>query len=178
MNCRHARSDLALWVGQDLTDKQRRDELRRHVARCPECRSHYKRLKDSLRVLEDADRSPTYEAADSLWPELSNRIQRRAAQHGPASRFNGWLPFVAVTAASALLVVAMETRPAPQPSFSVAPIPRDFFSAPFVQPVPIQDPYGTWQPSVTIPPAASPIVETEPAPEKTSETPPHEPDSF
>jgi hypothetical protein len=178
MNCRHARSDLALWVGHDLTDTQRRDELRRHVARCPDCRSHYKRLKDSLRILEDADRAPTYDAADSLWPELSSRIQRRAAQHGPSSRFNGWLPFVAVTAASALLVVMMETRPASQSSYPIAPISRDVFGGPGAPTIPISDPYR-WHPSATtVPPAATPLERDEPAPDRRSEAVPADPDSF
>lgn len=175
MNCRHARSDLALWVGHDLTDTQRRDELRRHVARCPDCRSHYKRLKDSLRVLEDADRAPTYDSADSLWPELSSRIQRRAAQHGPVSRFNGWLPFVAVTAASALLVVMMETRPTPQHSFPVAPISRDVFGGPF-RPIPTSDTWRTWQSPTTAPLVENEVVE--PAPDTPSETAPPAPESF
>lgn len=153
MNCRHARSDLALWVGRDLTDTQRREELRRHVSRCPECRSHYTRLKQTLRVLENADETPTYDAASSLWPELSGRIQQRAASRGPTSRFNGWFPFVAMTAACALLVVVMETRPAQRPASAISPISRDVL-IPW-RPAPTYEPVRHWQP-----PAAATLDES------------------
>lgn len=175
MNCRHARSDLALVVGHDLTDTHRREELRRHVARCPGCRSHYKRLKESLRVLEDADRAPTYDAADSLWPELSSRIQRRSAAGSPSSRFNGWLPFVAVTAASALLVVMMDSRPAPQSPLPVAPVARDVFG-PF-RPIPHSGVYRDWQTAVSAPAAAPSTEVIEPAARR-PETAPAAPGNF
>ncbi len=150
MNCRHARSDLALWVGRDLTDTHRREELRRHVSRCPECRTHYSRLKQTLRVLESTDEAPTYDAAESLWPELSSRIQQRAATRGrgPTSRFNGWLPFVAMTAACALLVVVMETRDAPRSSPMIDPIARDFllpWSSGPQQPIRVDGPALRWE---------------------------------
>ena len=31
MNCRQAKADIALWVGEDLHEPQRREELRRHL---------------------------------------------------------------------------------------------------------------------------------------------------
>lgn len=168
MNCRHARSDLALWVGRDLTDTQRREELRRHVSHCPECRSHFARLKQTLRVLEQADETPTYDAAASLWPELSGRIQHRAASRGPTSRFNGWFPFVAMTAACALLVVVMETRPAQRPTPAISPIPRDFL-IPW-RPVPSYEPVRHWQPPGTAPTLDESPAIVNPEPESNSET--------
>jgi hypothetical protein len=108
MNCRQARIDLALCVGEDLPDAARRESLRQHVAQCPGCRAHYKRLRGTLRVLESSDRDRTYDVGGSLWPQLSNRIRRLEESPGPSSRFNGWLPFVAVTAACAMLVVVMD----------------------------------------------------------------------
>jgi predicted anti-sigma-YlaC factor YlaD len=109
MNCRQAKADIALWIGEDLPEPQHREELRRHVAACPECRAHYKRMKRTIAVLEHADRAATYDSGDSLWPELSRRIARRP--ESAPSRFNGWLPFTAMTAACLALVVVMESRP-------------------------------------------------------------------
>lgn len=129
MNCRQARIDLALCVGEDLPDAARRESLRQHVAHCPGCRAHYKRLRGTLRVLESSDRDRTYDVGGSLWPQLSNRIRRLEEAPQPASRFNGWLPFVAVTAACAMLVVAMDLQgPAPAQPHGVRPIARDMFS--------------------------------------------------
>lgn len=110
MNCRQARIDLALCVGEDLPDAARRESLRQHVAQCPGCRAHYKRLRGTLQVLESSDRDRTYEVGGSLWPQLATRIRRMEESPGPSARFNGWLPFVAVTAACALLVVVIDLQ--------------------------------------------------------------------
>lgn len=107
MNCRQAKSDIALWIGDDLPDRSRREELRRHVSACPGCRKHYKRLRGTLQVLEHADREQTYDASDSVWPELSRRIEVQSQSGGRRARFNGWFPFVAMTAACVALVVTM-----------------------------------------------------------------------
>jgi hypothetical protein len=113
MNCRQAKADIALWIGDDLPDRSRREELRRHVVACPGCRKHYKRLKGTLQVLEHADREQTYDASDSVWPELSRRIERHAHAGGRRPRFNGWFPFVAMTAACLALVVTMNPDGSP-----------------------------------------------------------------
>lgn len=112
MNCRQAKADIALWVGEDLQDAQQKEELRRHLASCPECRAHYKRMKRTFAVLERADRDATYDSSDSLWPHLAQRISRHSA--GSPGRFNGWLPFAAMTAACAILVIVMDARPPAQ----------------------------------------------------------------
>jgi len=118
MNCRQARIDLALCVGEDLPEAARRESLRQHVAQCPGCRAHYKRLRGTLQMLEASDRDRTYDVGGSLWPQLSNRIRRLEEAPAPPSRLNGWLPFVAVTAACALLVAVIEVQ---SPSGSRAP---------------------------------------------------------
>ena len=38
MNCRQAQQDIALFVGHDLDDPRERDDVKRHVATCPDCR--------------------------------------------------------------------------------------------------------------------------------------------
>lgn len=126
MNCRQARIDLALCVGEDLPEAARRESLRQHVAQCPGCRAHYKRLRGMLRVLEATDRDRTFDVGDSLWPQLSNRIRRLEESPAPSSRFNGWLPFVAVTAACAMLVVVMDVRAPSSPTQEA--VARDMFS--------------------------------------------------
>src|SRR5262245_62033003 len=110
MNCRQARIDLALCVGEDLPEAARRESLRQHVAQCPGCRAHYKRLRGTLQMLESSDRDRTYDVGGSLWPQLSSRIRRLEETPVPPSRLNGWLPFVAVTAACALLVVVIDVQ--------------------------------------------------------------------
>lgn len=135
MNCRQARIDLALCVGEDLPDAARRESLRHHVAQCPGCRAHFKRLRGTLRVLESSDRDRTYDVGGSLWPQLSHRIRRLEESPGPSSRFNGWMPFVAVTAACAMLVVVMDLRgPAMHRSPAGPTVGRDILPHPLILP--------------------------------------------
>lgn len=110
MNCRHAKMEIALCVGEDLTDADRREQLRQHLTGCRECRAHFKRLKGMFQVLEQAEEQQTYDTADSLWPSLSGRLgQPRTRRQGP--RFNGWVPFSVMAAACILLMIVMQTQP-------------------------------------------------------------------
>jgi predicted anti-sigma-YlaC factor YlaD len=110
MNCRQAKLEIALCVGEDLTDADRREQLRRHLTGCPECRTHFKQLKGMFQVLEEAEEQQTYDSADSLWPSLAGRLgQPRPRRQGP--RFNGWVPFSVMAAACVLLMIVMETQP-------------------------------------------------------------------
>lgn len=106
MNCKQAQQDIALFVGQDLDDPRDRDDVKRHVATCPDCRQHYRRMKGALKVLGQADAPETYVATGSLWPELATRISDRSSV-GPRGRFNGWAPFVAMTAACLTLMLVV-----------------------------------------------------------------------
>ena len=109
MNCKQAQRDIALWVGQDLDDHCERDEVRRHVSSCPDCREHYRRMKSALKVLDRAEAPETYVATGSLWPELAARMNDRQPQT-PSGRFNGWMPFVAMTAACLLLMFVVNEQ--------------------------------------------------------------------
>jgi predicted anti-sigma-YlaC factor YlaD len=113
MNCRQAQQDIALFVGQDLDDPRERDDVKRHVATCPDCRAHYRRLKGTLKVLAHADAPETYTTTGSLWPELAGRINNRRPT-GPRGRFNGWAPFVAMMAACLVLMVVVNEPQSPQ----------------------------------------------------------------
>lgn len=141
MNCRQSKATIALWVGEDLSDREQREDLKRHLAACPPCRDHYRQLKKTIRVLEGADRIPTYDASDSLWPELANRIQQQQKSRLSKSHFNGWPPFVAMTAACALLIVAMQWQTPPARTIQTQPaaVPRDFLHMPFAGTQPLGD---------------------------------------
>ncbi len=75
MNCDDVRLELALWVGNDLDDPARIEELRRHIATCPDCRLRSKSLQSSMVLLGATDPDPTYDNPESLWPELNARIE-------------------------------------------------------------------------------------------------------
>ena len=74
MNCDEAKLEIALWVGNDLDDPARIEELRRHIATCPDCRLRTKSLQSLMVVLGAVDQDLTYDPGDSLWPELQSRI--------------------------------------------------------------------------------------------------------
>ncbi len=111
MNCREAKAEIALLVGNDLKDAGARESLRRHVSACPECRGHYQRLKQTFRVLEQADKTETFEVRESLWPALSTRLRHRQQEQKPSRR--QWWPLASFLAAC-LVVVAIVNTPAPQ----------------------------------------------------------------
>lgn len=90
MHCDEARLDLALWVGHDLDDRARIEELRRHIATCPQCRSRTKSLQASMVALGTPDPDPTFDRADSLWPDLISRIEYLEASPSSPSHWNAW----------------------------------------------------------------------------------------
>jgi ferric-dicitrate binding protein FerR (iron transport regulator) len=112
MKCREAKQEMALHLGHDGTDQRPWEEVRRHVAACPDCRAHYARLKEALLVLERSDAPDTYETRGSLWPQLSARLDAPAPQ--PRGRRPGrWLPLASVAAACLLFVSVWTYSPAP-----------------------------------------------------------------
>ncbi|CAK9106491.1 Uncharacterized protein SCF082_LOCUS49599 [Durusdinium trenchii] len=96
MNCQEAKVDLALLVGHDLEDASRREELRRHVATCPQCRQHLRGLKSSLAVLEHVDPELTYVSADSLWPDLKARLETPSSARPPREGGGSWISWSAL----------------------------------------------------------------------------------
>lgn len=109
MNCRRARPNIALSIGNDLDEQSERD-VRRHLAVCPQCRQYAHSLRESLKVLERSERTPAEQMHDSVWPDLSKRL--RPADTGRREQFNGWMPALAVVVACMTLVlISNNTRP-------------------------------------------------------------------
>ena len=113
MNCREAKAEIALLVGNDLEDAGARESLRRHVSACPECRGHYQRLKQTFKFLEQADKTETFEVRESMWPALSTRLRHRQQEQKPSRR--QWWPLASFLAAC-IVVVAIINTPAPEHS--------------------------------------------------------------
>ena len=90
MNCDEVRLELALWVGNDLDDPARIEELRRHVATCPDCRLKSKSLQSSMVLLGATDPNPTFDIPDSLWPELNARIEYLERTPKTPSPYGSW----------------------------------------------------------------------------------------
>jgi len=123
MNCKRAKTEIALWVGQDL-DEHSQFALERHLAECPDCRSHRKRMQRAMNALQGEESVPAGENPSSentlsrLWPEVAVRSasfedDRRAGR----GRFNGWVPATAVMAACILLTLYVIRPPAGQSDF-------------------------------------------------------------
>jgi len=112
MNCKRARTDVALGVGGDLDDTASQ-MLERHLATCPECRKYRRQMEAGLRTLYGPSNISTHDLSDSVWPGLLKRLPSREEIHR-SNRFNGWLPAAAVLTAC-LAVVALTTGPDPRP---------------------------------------------------------------
>jgi hypothetical protein len=130
MNCRDCKTEIALHVGHDEVDPDRWEEVRRHVSTCVSCRVHYKRMKSALGVLEQADAASTYETRDSLWPELSARLDAPPPRKGPRDR-GRWLPYASFAVACLLFIVIWgfqpqaEVNPMGPPTFrGISPLPE------------------------------------------------------
>ncbi len=113
MNCDEVKLELALWVGSDLDDPTRIEELRRHIATCPQCRVQAKSLQTSMGVLGSIDPDRTFDHTESLWPELNARIDylENAPKSPPA--YGKWAILMVCGIGACLGIWAMSNRPAP-----------------------------------------------------------------
>jgi hypothetical protein len=108
MDCRRAKTGLALWVGEDLPDAGEVAALRRHVARCASCAGYLTQLQASQEALRAAQSGPPA-FVTSIWPEVRSEIVRHEKQKRH-ERFNGWIPAVAM-AAAVLMIVGVSIGP-------------------------------------------------------------------
>lgn len=110
MNCREAKVAIALHLGHDDVDPSDWEQTRRHVSTCRDCRGHYKCLKKSMAVLEQADVEKTYDVRKSLWTEIEPRLASQPGMkrdRGPRS----WAPFVSFTVACMLFLLVWANPP-------------------------------------------------------------------
>jgi hypothetical protein len=113
MNCKQAKTQAALLIGNDL-DPTALQDVRNHLGQCVGCRQHFERLSSCLEVLQAPPRSWTSEH-ESLWPKLSARLASPNAGQKP-HRLSGWAPTLAVAAAcTAMFWVASSRWSADQP---------------------------------------------------------------
>ncbi|MEX0702681.1 MAG: hypothetical protein WD069_11345 [Planctomycetales bacterium] len=117
MHCKRARVEIALWAGNDL-DAVSIGRLQRHLATCPCCRDHWRDMKSSLRALHESSDTLVETAGEgarpeSVWPAVAVRLAAPDFR-GPAGRFNGWVPAIAVAAIFLAMVTLANTarRPA------------------------------------------------------------------
>jgi hypothetical protein len=96
MNCKQAKSHVALLIGNDLEPAALAD-VRSHLGQCVSCRQHFEKLSSCLEVLQAPPRGYSPEA-ESLWPKLSVRLASPIIGQKP-HRLSGWAPSLAVAAA-------------------------------------------------------------------------------
>lgn len=108
MNCKRTRLDIALMVGDDL-DEGAEAAVRRHVAACPDCCEHLRRMQRSLGVLHEPNDIVANELSESVWPALAAKLPGREA--GGQSGFNGWVPATALAAACLAVVMFVRNGP-------------------------------------------------------------------
>lgn len=102
MNCKRAKANIALWVGDDLEDVAEH-ELRQHLSECADCHEHSLRMKSCLHCLRNPDDLSVPTVSESVWPDLAVRLPSRDSMW-TRGNFNGWVP-AALIAASCLVIL-------------------------------------------------------------------------
>ena len=127
MNCKQAYDDIALFVGNDLSDEAI-PKLESHLENCPNCNKHYQSMKNSWKLLhESGDQFLVESLHDSVWPDVSVKLAKRQEER---HQFNGWIPAAAVLAASFVVFLVSDVSiphtdnsdPSIHTSFSTSPI--------------------------------------------------------
>lgn len=133
MNCRRARKQIALWVGNDLSQSAI-ESLELHIENCPECQERAEALLSSSDVLLAFNSQTVRSTSDSVWDGVRQQIEDDPSRERRRSaRVTGGL-FLA----AAMLLLAV--------------LP-DLFATPPVRAIPV----GDSVPSVILPPEYSPF---------------------
>lgn len=103
MNCKSARRQMALAVGEDLTPAESQ-ELQNHLLGCPSCQKSWEQQRNGFAVLQCSRTREIHPKSDSVWPALATRLKEREL-NSPRGEFNGWFAALAVTAACVLVFV-------------------------------------------------------------------------
>jgi hypothetical protein len=150
MRCKQAKRQIALSVGKDLVQAAEA-ELQRHVSRCPDCRDHWRRMRDSVAVLQVYDASTSDPEIPSVWPRVRAQLQPAAEPVVLRPSF-GFAPAFAVVAACLIMYVSMNYSFGPTVSSPLDVVPASspayLRTTPVVAPLqPSQDFLGHRQPA-------------------------------
>jgi hypothetical protein len=115
MDCKFARSELALRVGLDH-NPQYEQQVERHLASCPQCRTFSQNLKSSTAILQKVATHSEEVACESVWPQVRNHLSVRretvvARESVSRSHVAGWFPVGALAAACLALIVFSSSPP-------------------------------------------------------------------
>lgn len=109
MNCKQAKTEIALLVGGDPGESTVA-KLQGHLDDCHCCRDYQRQMTACLGTLKEPD---DYDGApvtggESLWPRVASQLPRRDTAW-KMSRFNGWVP-AALIAASCMVILYSSLR--------------------------------------------------------------------
>jgi hypothetical protein len=130
MNCKRARTKIALFVGDDL-DVAAKKDLKGHLSVCQPCRQYWQEMKTTLRALHNPWGDPgegNPQPDKSLWPRLAARLPRRTPRQRQTP-FNGWIAGGSVAAACCVLIAYAVTYQSPEPAPNLA-VPATSFGLP------------------------------------------------
>lgn len=106
MTCSEVKHLIHLDVGDDLRAEEEL-QLAGHMEHCSDCRSYHAGMSQAMSALwtlrDDPSMVPDSAGAKSVWPLLSQQIQRRSMSPRVASKFN--LQVVALSVCSLSLAV-------------------------------------------------------------------------
>ena len=98
MNCKQAKSQVALLIGNDLGSDRVAGRTQPPRPTRVGCQQHFERLSSCLEVLAGSSPRSWNSEQESLWPKLSVRLASPNAGQKP-HRLSGWAPTLAVAAA-------------------------------------------------------------------------------
>jgi hypothetical protein len=105
MNCRQAQREIALLVGDDINDDDRRRDVERHVASCHACRERQAKIAAALGAMVSTEAPGTFDSVHSLWPGLRRRLNRPLSRGPAGGNWKSWTPFAAGVATCAGLLI-------------------------------------------------------------------------
>jgi anti-sigma factor RsiW len=103
MNCRTARRQTALLVGDDLNQTEAA-ELTAHLRGCADCEAHHQELLASVDVLVACNGNPVCRDRESIWPDVRASVEIMETAQGPRRRVSS---IGLIVAAACVLFVAV-----------------------------------------------------------------------
>lgn len=143
MNCRTAKKQIALWVGNDLSQSAI-ESLEHHIENCPKCQDRAEALLSSSDVLLAFNTETVRSPSDSVWDGVRQKIEEDPRRD---TRRSGQITGALFLAAAMLLIAVLPDLIATPPSPSITGQGVDAF-APKVIMSPDYSPYypdPTWR---------------------------------